>query len=84
MKLHQIIDNFVKIDLDSQRSVYYSYETPVAVNFPETEGFVVSENIWSRTTGKHLDQISHKNNRLLYDQFERILGELEVTSIISF
>lgn len=35
----------------------FSYETVVAFNTPDT-GWVVSENVWSRTTGKHLGAIA--------------------------
>ena len=36
-------------------NTYYSYATPVA--FERYGKLFVSENVWSRTTGKHLTQI---------------------------
>jgi hypothetical protein len=49
---------------------YYSYATPVA--FRSHNGkLYVSENVWSRTTGKHLTQIDggDKKSRIPHDQF---------------
>ena len=39
-------------DLD----LYFSYNTIVAFRSPFS-GFVISENIWSMTTGRHLNEI---------------------------
>ena len=53
-------------------TIYYSYNTTVAVKTPiET---YVSENVWSVTTAKHLNRIeeltgSNKEYRLLYKDF---------------
>lgn len=38
-------------------TVGFSYETPVAFYTTET-GWVVSENLWSSTTGLHISQIA--------------------------
>ena len=40
------------------RSFWFSYQTLVAFYSPKT-GRVVHENVWSRTTGKHLNAIDH-------------------------
>ena len=54
------------------KTIYYSYNTTVAVKTPiET---YVSENVWSVTTAKHLNRIeeltgSNKEYRLLYRDF---------------
>lgn len=53
-------------------TLYFSYETVVAFRTPQT-GFVVSENVWSRTTGKHLNWISGKSDRIPHAEFERKL-----------
>tara|TARA_R100001463_G_scaffold2092_4_gene8969 strand:- start:1606 stop:1872 length:267 start_codon:yes stop_codon:yes gene_type:complete len=55
---------------------YYSYATPVA--FRSHDGkLYVSENVWSRTTGKHLTQIDggDRKSRIPHDQFEKLLNE---------
>lgn len=54
----------------------FSYETVVAFAFPGY-GWVACENIWSRTTGKHMKQmIPGGVERLPYDVFERLLETL--------
>ena len=54
---------------------YYSYATPVA--FRSHNGkLYVSENVWSRTTGKHLTQIDggDKKSRISHDQFVKLFN----------
>lgn len=41
-------------------TVYFSYSTPVAFRAPGY-GTMKSENVWSRTTGKHLGMIGYGN-----------------------
>ena len=56
--------------------LFYSYETIVAYRNNE-EGLVVSENVWSRTTGKHLNWIDpYKEHRVDADEFRRRLNNL--------
>ena len=52
-------------------TLWYSYKTVIAFRAPGT-GRVVSENAWSTTTGKHLNQIDggDKKNRLPRAEFE--------------
>lgn len=39
-------------------TVWFSYETPIAFFVQGVEGrLIVSENIWSRTTAKHINQV---------------------------
>ena len=53
-------------------TVYKSYSTIVAFRHPET-GLVCCENAWSKTTGKHLNQIMpNKANRTPYAEFEAL------------
>lgn len=59
MKLTRISPNFHVFTLSNDVEIYFSYETPIA--FLTSEGVLVSENVWSRTTGKHINWI--KNNR---------------------
>ena len=37
--------------------MFFSYETPIAYYDEIDEKFYVSENIWSQTTGKHINKI---------------------------
>lgn len=56
--------------------VWFSYKTPVAFRSSKT-GFVISENVWGPTTGKHLNWIdTDKSKRISRDEFERQLSEL--------
>lgn len=56
-------------------SVAFSYETPVAFHLFET-GWVVSENVWSRTTGKHINQaVPMSAPRIPHEQFEERLKQ---------
>ncbi len=56
--------------------VYYSYKTIIAFWTAET-GLVISENIWSRTTGKHLTFIDpDKSKRIPHEKFEILLKKL--------
>jgi hypothetical protein len=64
--------NSLCVDLGTIR-LYYSYKTIVAFYTHKT-GLVVSGNVWTVTTGKHLNWIrSNKKDRLPYDEFEKQL-----------
>jgi len=52
-------------------TLWFSYETIVA--FQDETGLKCSENIWSRTTGKLLNMICDKNERIPNKDFEREL-----------
>ena len=60
-----------------QARVWFSYDTPVAFVDSDGEKFV-HENVWSNTTGKHLNAIdgggSAKKSRVPSDEFERQLA----------
>jgi len=56
--------------------LYFSYETIIAFEAPEF-GLVVSENVWSVTTGGHLNTINpNKSIRLPRAKFEKLLDEV--------
>ncbi len=58
--------------------LWFSYETVVAFHVPG-QPRVVSENVWSQTTGRHLNEISaDKSARVPHDEFTRKLGEVMV------
>lgn len=58
-------------------SIAFSYETPIAYSSLHGRGWVVRENEWGPTTGKHLNEIEEdKSLRIPGDQFERQLMEL--------
>jgi len=49
-------DNFTRVSI-GELDVYYSYETPVALAYPGL-GRIKSENVWTRTTGRHLASVT--------------------------
>lgn len=67
---HALKVSFENFDL------FYSYETIVA--FSEIgKGITCSKNVWSTTTGKHLNWIeSDKKNRLDHEEFTKLLEEM--------
>ena len=78
--IEQIRPNFTKINIGTI-TVWFSYDTPIA--FRESGERVVRENIWSTTTGNHLNAIDGgtkeaKARRVSSDEFNRALDELEL------
>lgn len=76
--IEQIKPNFTKINIGTV-TVWFSYDTPIA--FRASGERVVRENIWSTTTGKHLNYIDGgdkeaKERRVSSDEFNRALDEL--------
>jgi hypothetical protein len=65
---------FVEIN---NTTLYFSYNTIVAFRTPGY-GLKVSENIWSTTTGGHLNAIDggDKSGRLEHEQFMKELSRL--------
>lgn len=57
-------------------TLYFSYQTVVA--FAERGGeFCISENVWSRTTGRHLNNInSNHEKRIPHKKFVKKLDKL--------
>lgn len=55
--------------------LYFSYKTPIA--FIKDQELVCSENVWSRTTGKHLNKIMRdKKTRINHEEFVEQLQTL--------
>lgn len=49
-------------------TVYYSYDTIIGFCTPNT-GLCVTENVWGTTTGRHLNMISDKKDRIPRQEF---------------
>ncbi|GAG12601.1 unnamed protein product [marine sediment metagenome] len=61
--------NTIRLGLSSI-TLYYSYKTIVAYS-DFTDGLTVCDNVWSTTTGKHLNWIDDDHSiRLPFEQFE--------------
>jgi len=55
MKLKQLGPNRTEVELADGRTIFFSYETPVAAFIPG-KGYVVTEEKFSRTTTKHISE----------------------------
>lgn len=72
IKINTIKPNFTVIVIKNF-TLYFSYETVVAYEDLDTP-IQVSENVWTKTTGKHLNMIDpDKTKRIPYDQFQKNL-----------
>ncbi|TFG23158.1 MAG: hypothetical protein EU529_08185 [Promethearchaeota archaeon] len=57
-------------------TLYFSYKTVIAFSNYKY-GFVISENIWSMTTGKHLNWLdSDKKRRIPHKEFQKLLNNV--------
>lgn len=65
--------NFSIVHLNGA-AFFFSYETCIAFQTVD-QGTVISENVWSRTTGKHLNWIdADKSRRVPHSEFEHKLN----------
>lgn len=77
IKLEQIKPNFHRVFVNDF-CFWFSYETIVAYKSPNGQT-VCSENKWTMTTGKHIDEIEpDKSKRLSAKQFEDAVEKLEI------
>lgn len=58
VKLNRLKGNLHEVVVNGL-SIYFSYDTPVA--FKVDEELLTSDNIWSQTTGSHLNLIKERN-----------------------
>ena len=66
-------DNLTRLYLGDNITIWFSYETPVAFAI-RGEGTFKSENIWSRTTQRHLNDIP--GHELKREEFKKRLARL--------
>ena len=79
--IERIKPNLTKVNIGTT-TVWFSYATPIAFKV-YGQPRVVRENVWSTTTGKHLNSIDGgtkeaKARRVSSDEFNRELDELEL------
>jgi hypothetical protein len=60
-------------------TIWYSYETPVALWIPGSDQVTVSENVWSQTTGRHLADLerrfgANKKDRIPNQKFREMVA----------
>jgi hypothetical protein len=70
IQLKKLANNFIEITIDD-RILYFSYET--LVGFIDRNETFISENVWGKTTGKHLNLISEKKDRIPFEEFQEEL-----------
>lgn len=78
IEIEHIKPNFTKVNIGTVM-VWFSYDTPIA--FRASGERVVQENIWSTTTGKHLNAFDGgtkeaKAHRVSSAEFNRALEEI--------
>ncbi len=73
----QLMRNLTRIRA-GKITYYVSYKTVVAFETRD-DGLIVSRNVWSNTTGKHLNHIDsgNKKDRLPREEFKRRLAIAE-------
>lgn len=75
VKLTLVASNLTRVDI-GELTLWFSYETIVAFMFKGD--FHISENVWSNTTGKHLNYIDpNKDIRENHDIFEGNLAAID-------
>ena len=76
--------NAMAVDICGYLKIWYSYETPVAFWTYDT-GLVVCHNIWTRTTGKHINAISpDKERRVIHTDFLKQLYDITMRIELGF
>ena len=75
MSKTQIDKKSLYFEEQGRTTIYYSYNTIVAIKTPVDT--YVSENVWSVTTGKHLNKIeeitgSNREYRMRYKDFKNL------------
>ena len=78
--IERIKPNLTKVNIGTI-TVWFSYNTPIAFKNGTWSTLVVRENVWSTTTGKHLNYIDGgdkeaKARRVSSDEFNRALEEI--------
>lgn len=70
-------DNFTCVKINDN-DFYFSYKTCIAF---QLSGHLIKacENVWSTTTGKHLNYVcSDKKKRIPYDDFMQLLNAIKI------
>ena len=77
IRLTKEANNLHRLELDDI-TIWFSYETPIAFqvdNSPHEDILIITKNIWSMTTGKHLNIIDpDKGKRIEHSDFMKSLS----------
>lgn len=74
MEIRQLATNFSEVKIGSL-SLCFSYKTLVAFRYAGE--LVIHENIWGKTTGKHLNLIGDKKFRVSCQEFTKKFKEMK-------
>jgi hypothetical protein len=76
VSIERPMNNLTIVTIGSDLEFAFSYETVVAFRAPTNPGgsWVKSENVWSQTTGKHLNYLP--GERIPWGDFEDRLNDL--------
>lgn len=55
--------------------LWFSYRTLIGFQTPQTSGRIVRENDWGQTTGKHLNYLCDKSERVSGERFRELMTE---------
>lgn len=68
--------NFSIVEIGSTL-LAFSYKTLIGVSV-DYGPWILCENVWGPTTGKHLNYLAGKDNRIPYQEFETLIAGVEV------
>ena len=68
--------NFTEV-ITGNTTLWFSYKTLIAFQ-TQTSGIVVRENEWSVTTGKHLNYLCDKKERVSRARFYELAGQYRI------
>lgn len=76
IELNELMTHLNEIVINKETFFYFSYSTCVA--FQIDNQLFISENVWSTTTGKHLNRINRDETiRMNHDDFIKAFEQIE-------
>jgi hypothetical protein len=77
IKLNELMHHLTEVVINDEKFFYFSYSTCIA--FQIDNQLFISENVWSSTTGKHLNRINpDKTIRMNHEDFENALAQVVI------
>jgi len=69
--LRPLVPNFTCVEI-GELDMYFSYTTLVAIR--SKHGWLISENVWSKTTGSHINKYLPNHDRVKHNVWEQIVA----------
>lgn len=76
IQIEHLAPNCVRVCVGDSLVLAFSYETCVGFWIPE-DGWVLSENVWGPTTGRHLNRFGPPHLRIDHSEFKERLEALD-------